>query len=660
MMTLQQLAKLEGGRNPTSSEAQQMAKHAYGEAPPQVGDFRLIKASPGIAFYEDNDGTVVMAIAGTRSLNEAVTEWWRIPTNQLVNGTRYKEAESALRAAKREFPDATGWFGVGHSLAGAIIDALIDRGLLDAGQSFNPAVEAKQLLKPSKNTRTFQEGDILATLGKPFLPGAQFRKRGMWATRIARAFKPWLIDAIQQHDIDNFAEPEPAGGIGAVGGDSGGIRPMICRVGSKARFAKLLDFIAPPHKVYVEPFAGSAAFFWHKEPVEREYLNDLDASVVHTLRLIKKAPTDMNKYPNLDTMNTYEGAKRFYQKKPTTVAQQLVWHLISFCGGWRGQVVNPETAHVKVENLGRSIGNKLKHIAEYKQRLKNTTITREDYAKVMRAHNNKDTFIFMDPPYEASHDFSYAEEEGFDYERFAAEVGKLRANWLITINDSPRIRKLFSKYHITPITIKGWMTAKKTIGSKDRKELLISNFALPSGWRKHAGARVTGGMGNWFARDAAVAPAPEADAPPPVDDEPDAPDAPDFAAAAAEGDDEPELPARRPRQGTPPDLYYEDDVVLPPEIAASMSELDYALFQRKLRDQHTVIDLVERYDYMVAEGIHGDAAALAALKNLEAREEEYYKHFEGHPMEGALDAILSENLARLQALREGFTAHLRA
>ena len=503
MMTLAELRKVEGGAHPTSAEAQTLAKAGYGKVvPEEVGDFRLVelKVDEGVAFYLDSEGTMVVAIAGTRR-GEAIPEWWRVPFNVVENGVRYKGAEKALIEAKQSFPEVKEWFGVGHSLAGAIIDILISKGLLTGGHTFNPAIETRNLSDASTQQRVkreFQSEDILGRLARPFVGQNARYKPGGWANRIAQMFLPGMRiwDALRAHDIDNFA-----GGVGGLGGlpagMAGGIRPFLCRVGSKAKFAKLLDFIAPPHKIYVEPFVGSGAFYWHKEPVEKEVLNDLDKNVAKTLRLIKKAPTDINKYPNLTSK---ESAKRFYLAKPRGTANELVWQLVSHCGGWMGQPVNANTGTIQRENLGSAVASKLSHIAEYKERMKHTSVTSQDYAVLLRKYGgSKDSFIFMDPPYEDSDNLGYAEELGFDFDRFATEVKKLKANWLITINDSKRIRELFKSFHIQPVLIKGHKSKFKTkamgaiantIGSNDRRELLISNFPLPSGWRAHKGSRV--------------------------------------------------------------------------------------------------------------------------------------------------------------------------
>jgi hypothetical protein len=133
--------------------------------------------------------------------------------------------------------------------------------------------------------------------------------------------------------------------------------------------------------------------------------------------------------------------------------------------------------------------------------MKNTTVLSEDYVKVINKYNNKDSFFFLDPPYENSSGFGYAEEEDFNFERLANEVSKIKGHWLMTMNDSPRIRTLFKRFHITPVIIKGHKTKNGegavAIGGVDRKELLISNYPLPKGWQQHVGSRLKparGGM----------------------------------------------------------------------------------------------------------------------------------------------------------------------
>src|SRR5229473_13403 len=59
----------------------------------------------------------------------------------------------------------------------------------------------------------------------------------------------------------------------------------ISYIGGKNRLAKRVIEIFPKHITYVEPFAGGAQVFFHKEPSEVEVLNDLDGEIVNFYRV---------------------------------------------------------------------------------------------------------------------------------------------------------------------------------------------------------------------------------------------------------------------------------------------------------------------------------------------------------------------------------------
>jgi DNA adenine methylase len=131
----------------------------------------------------------------------------------------------------------------------------------------------------------------------------------------------------------------------------------------------------------------------------------------------------------------------------------------------------------------------------------NTTVKSEDYAKLLKAYDGKDTFFFLDPPYEdpGKHGFGYAKgSKYFDFDRLRETLARVKGHWLMTINDSPRIRTLFKGYTIHPIIIKGHKAnrvstddpGRRHVGSEDRPELLISNYPLPRGWQEHTGPRI--------------------------------------------------------------------------------------------------------------------------------------------------------------------------
>ena len=44
------------------------------------------------------------------------------------------------------------------------------------------------------------------------------------------------------------------------------MRSLFCRVGNKTSMAPHIINLFPEHETYVEPFVGSGAIYFHKEP----------------------------------------------------------------------------------------------------------------------------------------------------------------------------------------------------------------------------------------------------------------------------------------------------------------------------------------------------------------------------------------------------------
>src|SRR6202158_1845256 len=59
----------------------------------------------------------------------------------------------------------------------------------------------------------------------------------------------------------------------------------LAYIGGKSRLAKQIIALLPEHQTYVEPFAGVAQVFFHKQPSKVEVLNDLDGEIVNFYRV---------------------------------------------------------------------------------------------------------------------------------------------------------------------------------------------------------------------------------------------------------------------------------------------------------------------------------------------------------------------------------------
>src|SRR5947208_8781999 len=67
-------------------------------------------------------------------------------------------------------------------------------------------------------------------------------------------------------------------------------------IGGKNRLARRLISLFPKHTTYVEPFAGGAQVFFHKQPSKVEVLNDLDFEIVNFFRCCQNHYLELVRY----------------------------------------------------------------------------------------------------------------------------------------------------------------------------------------------------------------------------------------------------------------------------------------------------------------------------------------------------------------------------
>ncbi len=107
-------------------------------------------------------------------------------------------------------------------------------------------------------------------------------------------------------------------------------------------------------------------------------------------------------------------------------------------------------------------------------------MTQSDYVDLLQKPG-KDVFIFLDPPYlSATRSKLYGVKgnlhTAFDHARFAAAMQRCPHPWLITYDDSPEVRQLFSFATIVEWELQyGMNNYKQAIAAKG-KELFIKNY----------------------------------------------------------------------------------------------------------------------------------------------------------------------------------------
>lgn len=241
----------------------------------------------------------------------------------------------------------------------------------------------------------------------------------------------------------------------------------------KRRIAKRLAGLLPSHRTYVEPFAGSAAVLFAKEPAAVEAINDFDADIAKAYRLIQKAD---DAFLAKLRSRSWKGDKttflKLYDADPASDVDWLYKFLyvthFSY-GKLRGRSFSPVAQGVEASTVER--------VAQHAPRLKRVKVYDGDYEKVVRKYDAKDTAFFLDPPY-AGYDANVGEKR-FDEARFLKVLKDLRGKWLLTYGIRGTLPKALVEEGFTVKRIRTPRTIRSMRGvggSSVLTQILASNY----------------------------------------------------------------------------------------------------------------------------------------------------------------------------------------
>lgn len=109
-------------------------------------------------------------------------------------------------------------------------------------------------------------------------------------------------------------------------------------------------------------------------------------------------------------------------------------------------------------------------IRQLNVRLDRVTVENLDWQRCLDLYDRRETFFFCDPPYTGCAAGMYAAWTIADVQRFRDRLDRLKGQWMVTLNDAPEIRKIFSDCKIIAVErAKGITQAKE----KTYKELVI-------------------------------------------------------------------------------------------------------------------------------------------------------------------------------------------
>jgi DNA adenine methylase len=240
------------------------------------------------------------------------------------------------------------------------------------------------------------------------------------------------------------------------------LRPPFPYYGAKGRLAGRIVDLIPRHRVYVEPFAGSAAVLFAKPAAPVEVVNDLDRNVTTFFRVLRDTPDELiralrytpyarDEFAAADLseegITDLERARRFFVR--TTQG-----HNAAGSGGRAGWSNGIRSNHTDATGT-RNLVERLDQVAE---RLRTVVVDNRDAAEVIAAHDAEDAVFYLDPPYlsgtrTCGRDYAH-EADGDDFHRSLAEcLHRVRGHVLLSGYPSPLYAELYEGWDRLEIAV---------------------------------------------------------------------------------------------------------------------------------------------------------------------------------------------------------------
>lgn len=189
-----------------------------------VKDYELVAKSPTALIYDRPKSKVrVYAFRGTQN-KEDVASFPSLIKNTFASSARYQKDKAFVE--KHPAPPGYRTIAGGHSLGGAIVDQLLEDGLVKSGISFNPAVELSKL-KNSGNKRIYNRHDFLYKLIGLHASNVHITNNTMWDKFVMTVTFLNILKSLYEHSHSQFVEKEKNKNADKIDEEIEEVRPTL-------------------------------------------------------------------------------------------------------------------------------------------------------------------------------------------------------------------------------------------------------------------------------------------------------------------------------------------------------------------------------------------------------------------------------------------------
>lgn len=264
------------------------------------------------------------------------------------------------------------------------------------------------------------------------------------------------------------------------------MKPPFTYYGGKMGMAERIISLMPPHKVYMEPFAGSLAVMFAKGRSTVEIVNDVDDDIVTFFRVLRDQPEDLVRLCRLTpyAKAEYEEAKRPGPWEDLERARRFWCRVNQSFAKTAALSTGWSITTARTQSGADSTQGRIDRFLLCAERLSHVEIEHCDAADLVKRLATSETCIYADPPYLAStrvmrrsgaSDYSHDMADEESHERLADTLHATEAAVVLSGYPSPLYDSLYGDWWTVDIPVLVHSSNATTTARAERIERLWTN-----------------------------------------------------------------------------------------------------------------------------------------------------------------------------------------
>ena len=223
---------------------------------------------------------------------------------------------------------------------------------------------------------------------------------------------------------------------------------------------------------YVEVFGGAGWVLFYKDKhANEEIYNDFNSDLVNLFRCLKYHKDELQRelQYSLNSRELFFDMREQYNIRGLTDIQRAA----------RFFMIIKISYGTDLRSFGcvkKNINVMIEYLDGIKERLSKVVIENNDFERILKTYDRKETLFYLDPPYFKTEKYYQVEFKEEDHNRLRNTLGNIKGKFILSYNDCDFVRDLYKDYCIQEI--KRSHNLVNRYKDKDNKycELIIKNY----------------------------------------------------------------------------------------------------------------------------------------------------------------------------------------